>query len=303
MKANRHGRSLGSDETGAFPVVEAILVAVIVLSAIIFFTSIQRPTTGSEVGGLDLGQFSADTLQVLEAHEFDDLPYPDWVTAVATGVNPATGAVDDDAAEELDDFINEVLPSGAEYSLRINNGVQAQTILPAGDLPTPNGANAAEVAFIPPWGTYAGFTAASTFYPGETVATTDARYTNFLTLVNPGASTRCLQDPRGQDQIRDGPDSDTSRDTWWSVWHDDADTDPYVGKDKDLQVPLDAPLGTWRLSSTSTCNTGTVNTNCSGAVMCYVKVVARECVSDATGTSCLSPFAAYGLQLVVWFGA
>lgn len=312
MKANRAGRSLAGDEAGAFPVVEAILVAVIVLSAILFFTSIQRPTTGSEVGGLDLGQFAADTLQVLESREFNDLSYPDWVTELAIG--GTAGATT--TATEVDEFISEVLPSGAEYSLRITNGVVAHPILPTGDLPTPNGANAAEVVFVPSWATYAGQAASITVAPGEVISSTDA--TRFA-LVSPGGAYRCLQAPNGNERLRDGPDTDVDhgdsgtavndeekRDFWWGHWHAAANVTtgstgatgvpPWrtVASATAAQVPADIPLGTWRLSATSAC---------SSAAATYINVVPPECLATPTASQCSSPYAAYGLQLVVWFGA
>src|SRR5687767_2555861 len=85
-------RRFGDDDRGSFMVLEAILVALLVLTAILFLTSVQRPSTGTDQGGLDLAQVSADTLSILRVRTFNGDPFDTWVTKLALG-DSATGCV------------------------------------------------------------------------------------------------------------------------------------------------------------------------------------------------------------------
>src|SRR5688572_11526763 len=117
-------RRLGDDERGSFMVLEAILVALLVLTAILFITSVQRPSTGADQGGLDLGQVAADTLSILQVRSFNGDAFDTWITDLAQG-DSATGClatapteVACPTATAIDDFLGEVLPTGTRYSLR-----------------------------------------------------------------------------------------------------------------------------------------------------------------------------------------
>ncbi|MEA3165935.1 MAG: hypothetical protein QOJ26_804, partial [Thermoplasmata archaeon] len=66
-------RTLETDETGAMLVVEAVLVAMLVLTAILFFISSQRPTAAEDTGGVDLATIATDTLNILETRSFQVL--------------------------------------------------------------------------------------------------------------------------------------------------------------------------------------------------------------------------------------
>lgn len=177
LAASRARRgTFGDDERGSFVVLEAILVALLVLTAILFFTSVQRPSTGTDQGGLDLGQVAADTLSILEVRTFTvtngtsalkDLE--DWVTN-ATRYD-TTGNSTSAAVEE---FLEEVLPTGSRYAVRLDNGVSNLTLLPAGGAGEPHGARAAQVLLFPSWSAHRNDTATAltplvTVSPGEVV--------------------------------------------------------------------------------------------------------------------------------------
>src|ERR1041385_5687437 len=125
MVPRRRVRTLRRDAGGAMPVLEAILVAVLVLTAIIFFTSAQRPTTGAEQGGIDLAKVAADTLQIMQARNFTGTgpANPEvWVTRLAQGDTPTAAAIDT--------FLKGILPSGSRYILRLDNGNGTLRLLP-----------------------------------------------------------------------------------------------------------------------------------------------------------------------------
>lgn len=301
------------DDRGMFPVFEAIMVALLVLTAILFFTSVQRPTTGNDVGGIDLAQVAADTLQILQVREFDvatgstpnccdELTYEEWLENLVSG--------DSDTATEVSAFLEEVLPTGAKYSLRLDNGVANLTLLPRELHQTPHGARAATVIVLPDWGKYraeasgSACTAVATpasctvrVYPGQVLTTAD---TITYPLVNPGATSYvCFRAPNGERFLRDGPDSGTTNDTWRGHWQSTPNsTTPWKASGLptgNQQVPTDLLMGTWAVWTSSA--------SCAGTPNAYVNVLPKDCVLDPTAGGCSSPFVAYGLQLVVWYGA
>ncbi|HUR25157.1 MAG TPA: hypothetical protein VM327_03975 [Candidatus Thermoplasmatota archaeon] len=188
-------------------VLEAILVALLVLTAILFFTSLQRPTTGGDQGGLDLGQVSADTLQILQVRQFNGQTLEGWVTNLTRG--------DAATATSVDSFIRQVLPTGARYSLRLDNGVSALQILPVGAAEGPRGARGAEIMLLPNWANYRNATLttfAFAVYPGQVI---DSGNTTYYALVNPASTSYlCLKAPNasatmpaingGHRMVRDG---------------------------------------------------------------------------------------------------
>lgn len=301
MAVVRQGRRLppcrfDQDERGSFMVLEAILVALLVLTAILFFTSVQRPSTGADQGGLDLGQVSADTLSILQVRSFNGQPFEAWVAKLvegdaSTGCNPATPtAAQCPTVTEVEDFLDEVLPTGARYSIRLDNGVTNRSLplLPLGSTQTAHGGRAAQVVFLPNWAAYssATYVATITLTPGQVLKSTDAGYS----LLDPTGPYNCYQAPTTASKA---PSGATWESRWQAApgaatpWKASADV---LGSDK--QVPLDLPLGKWQMRSTS----------CSSGSYTYVNVVRPECLTSVTGT-CASPYFPYGLELVVWFGA
>jgi hypothetical protein len=285
-------RGLRLDESGAFPVFEAILVAVIVLTSILFFTSVQRPTTGSDLGGIDLAQTSADTLAILQSRTFQDMSLETWVTHVASG-NDTTGSVSGD----VDKFLKQILPTGARYTLRLDNGVSTMQILPVGTNPVPHAARASQITLFPSgWAALRAqaANATHTVYPGQVLATGNAS----LPLVDLSSTFQCVRAPTGRMVLPDLGDADAAPDSWRAHWNATPAspgnlTAPVVWKAWQNQVPLDVPYGTWAFHA---------STDCSGAAT-YVNVVRPSCISTPTASACRSPFVPYGLQLVVWFGA
>lgn len=269
MKANRGARSLRRDDHGAFPVVEAILVAVLVMTAIIFFTSVQRPSNAAEEGGIDLSQSAADTLALLKAKEFgirsspatldtdgngvtddnerphtgDDLVFDQWFTNLVAG--DATTRI------KVDDFLSEIIPTGADYALRLSNGVDTLTLLPD-TLRPPIGARSSEVGVMPAWGTYVGASASATVSatdvddgaaPGQPLSSSAnpllVRFTNPNAVSSP---ITCIRAPTG---YGNGPGGAT----WLSIWRDadESTTATRVLTDPDLTVASSEGLapGMW----------------------------------------------------------
>lgn len=161
-------------------VLEAILVALLVLTAILFFTSVQRPSTGTDQGGLDLAQVSADTLAILQVRTFNGDAFGTWVTELAQGES-ATSCVAATPtvatcpqAVAIEDFLGEVLPTGTRYSLRIDNGVSSLATLPLGATQEPHGGRAAQTVFLPAWDAHAPQTlVADAAAPGEPMTRAD----------------------------------------------------------------------------------------------------------------------------------
>ncbi|MEO6667331.1 MAG: hypothetical protein ABIO65_11245 [Nitrospiria bacterium] len=333
---------LGGDERGSLMVLEAILVAMLVLTAILFFTSVQRPSTGSDQGGLDLGQVAADTLSILEVRTIEGQSFEGWVTNTTRGDNATATAVRD--------FLEEVLPTGTRFAIRLDNGVSNLTILSSGTVTTPHAARGAQIFVFPNWATYRNQTigAGLTVTPGEVVASTHA-------LVS--GTYHCFQAPNGFSTAPDGPDAGATADLWEARWNTDPGIlAPWKADAQTLgsneQIPRDLPLGRWKVSTgvavSGQCSAGTIThvnvvppgsrtidvTTTAGSttftvnsglvtsadvgktlvgsnVNATARVVSLTTMNKnalATGptTLTLSPdstFMPYGLQLVVWFGA
>ena len=257
----RRGR-LAQDERGSFMVLEAILVALLVLTAVLFFTSVQRPSTGTDQGGLDLAQVSADTLSILQTRSFS-IGTPATSQTLETWM---TGAVGGDAATALvlQDFLDEVLPTGAGYALRLDNGVSNLTVLSSGVNAVPHGARASQLILLPAWGSFRGQLPTMTVEPGQVLPSSDTRYN----LVNPAGTLQCYQSPAGHTT---SPDSNgNGADTWASRWKATLGAvswkDPKVDDSGvNQQVPRDLPYGIWKVSTdpadviTGQCATGTIS--------------------------------------------
>jgi hypothetical protein len=272
---------LAEDEHGSFMVLEAILVALLVLTAILFFTSVQRPSTGTDQGGLDLAQVAADTLSILQTRSFTISGTPQaletWVTGAVGGDQPTVVV--------LQDFLDEVLPTGAGYVLRLDNGVANLTILSSGANVEPHGARASQLILLPAWGTFRGQLATMTVEPGQVVPSTDAARYN---LVDPSGTILCYQSPAGHST---SPDSDGSgvADSWASRWKAAlgavAWKDPLVDDSgANQQVPRDLPYGIWKLSTAVADGSG----NCSGGTVSYVNVVPPGSRTVTLSTTALS---------------
>lgn len=269
------GNRLPRDDNAAFPVLEAILVAVLILTTILFFTSLQRPTTATDEGGIDLGRLAADTLDILQTKEFTTtgacLAAADletWVTAVLNG--------QECAANELEKFLGEVLPPGTQFLVRLDNGVEPLVLVPYGSTDSPRAARAEATYITPLWLANVNKTGSQSVFPGQQLV-----YDNG-TLI-PGAPSNatafkagvfpCIASPTGS---ATGPDGSA-----WAVWWQANAT----------HVPADLPYGAWAgypgIDAEGEC-TGTLTPT-------YLFIG----LPDGTRTD----YPVYGLQLVVWFGA
>jgi hypothetical protein len=272
------------NDEGAFPVVEAILVAILVLSAVLFFTSVQRPTAGTESRGIDLGQVATDTLDILNRRTFADpangssfLKLEDWVNKTLQG-DAATAA-------EVDGFLNEALPQGTRHLVRLNNGVDTLALLPLGWKGDPQGARAAEIPLFSHWQKYATQNLTDRALAGRGIAAPGQllNSTGQPTLYSftQSATIKCIRAPyrdpadatKGASK---GPGAAGGVD-WVTRWQGQA-----AGQQR---VPANVPYGVWAGYTSTDCATGAR--------------YARVALPGGLATD----YPLYGLQLVVWFGA
>jgi hypothetical protein len=241
-------------------VLEAILVALLVLTAILFFTNAQRPSTGASEGGLDLAQVAADTLQIMQQRSFtvsgQAQTFNGWITNATRG--------DAATVSTVDTFIKQVLPTGAHYALRLDNGVSRLQVLPANATEVPRNARAAELATMPSWKAFRNDTVSSTMrtvIPGDVVDATDA-------LVS-GTTYRCFEAPYGNSKAPGGVE-------WSSRWVSSVQSTAPTTNGKDVasvlgsknQIPRDVPFGKWKLSSGAA-----VSSHCTSGTITYLDVV------------------------------
>lgn len=99
------------DESGAIQVVEAILVAVLVGSALIFFALSQRPTVPPSGPATDLAQVATDTLVILQGNTPGDSG-SDELTRYAYGAITAA---------DLKTALTALLPDGMQYRLQFTS--------------------------------------------------------------------------------------------------------------------------------------------------------------------------------------
>lgn len=261
---------LRRDDQAVFPVLEAVLVAILILSTILFFTALQRPTTATDEGGIDLGRLASDTLEILQTKEFtvtSGCPelaggegLEQWVGLALNGTQCA--------ADEVESFLAEVLPPGTQFQVRLDNGVEPLVLVPYDTSATPRAARAAETYITPAWLVNKGKLGAEAVWPGQQLsATEDVNGTAFATP----ASVLCIKGPSGSSTGPGGV-------TWRSVWQPASPETP-------PRVPDDIPYGTWVGYTNAGCTTGARNL-----------VVG---LPDGTTTD----YPIHGLQLVVWFGA
>ena len=257
-------RRLRADEDGAFPIFEAVIVAVLIITTIIFFTSLQRPTTATDAGGLDLGRLAADTLVVLRTREFTaaacgevDATVDEWVDRVMT----PESATDSCMADAVAEFLDEVLPPGTNFQLRLDNGVEPLRLVPFGAEDPPRAAHAAQVYLDPRWRANAVTDAAAAglelVSPGQTIPDPAAGLPVASSFVRASAVT-CIEAPNGSARAPDGA-------TWLSHWL----TAVAEGTTADV-VPGYAPYGTWAAFTDGAPPDGT--TDCDGAVASRVRV-------------------------------
>lgn len=248
-RGTRHVRRLGADEQGSFVVLEAVLVAMLVLTAILFFTTVQRPSGGADQGGLDLAAVAADTLQLLQARSFVGQDLESWIVNVTEG-----DAAGDSLAATVDDFMLRVLPTGAHYILRLDNGVSNLTVLPHNRTEDVHAGRASQVMFLPQWAAFRNDTVTVTVSPGQVVPNTAGTAYDLLKAWGAsGTHYRCYRSPIGTELLQD---EDLTNDTWAGHWRTTPGARPWkadVGATS-LQVPTDLLYGRWRVYNAANCS-------------------------------------------------
>lgn len=324
--------SLRRDEAGSFLVVEAILVAVIILTAILFFTSVQRPQAATEARGVDLGQVATDTLSILQRRNFGGVSPADpedWVTKVLGG--------DSSKATTVDDFVAQVLPAGTKHFIRLSNGVGTLDLLPTSSPGLPRGARAAEAPFFPHWKAFnASLPSALVQFvtPGQPVASGTVAY-DFTSATG---AIHCIKSPAAASA---GPRAAWASATYWEaqpgiiptwamygVWQGWAGNDCTGATSYIAVVPPGSHAvtdGSVAAGSLTTLNSatagftqadlgrlvvaapnipvGTVITQVISATQVTLSKTATAGSSLAVTFAPINASPMYGLQLVVWFGA
>ncbi len=255
-------RRIADDESGALPVFEAIIAGMMILTAILFLTAIGRPAPATGQGGIDLGQNAADTLSILRDRDADaPLTYPDRLTEV---VELAMTGDTADAKE----FLDEIVPIGTRYLLRLDNGVEPLILLPHGSGPelNPRAAQAASVLVIPDWvdnGLPSTVLPTSALSPADVIPNGHA-----ADSVNAGGTAHLFA-PNGAEVMPDGT-------PWLTYWL----SAEYVGT-----VPPNVPYGVWKA--------------CPEPCLAGSETLFKIYTTDRTEAA----YPMYGVQLVVWLAA
>lgn len=201
------------NDDGAVHVFEAVITGMLVITAILFMTALSKPESSEAGSGVDLARLADDTLQILQTRPADacvtcDNRLEEIVEAAVSG---------DESAHE---FIQDVLPTGTRYLLRLDNGFAPLTLLPSGSGPTtqPRNAEAAEVFLAMDWNAHTGATIDDVLHPGQAFDKTG------WTIV---------EGPMGGNQAPGG-------ESWLSLWL------------AEPGVPAWAPYGVWEVNGGST---------------------------------------------------
>lgn len=164
VQTARRSSFMASDEDGVIHVFEAIITGVIVLTAILFMTALSGPSSSEGATSIDLGRIAGDTLAILQARPAEDpASYDSRLEEIVDNAMQGGDTTQDQA------FLREVLPPGTRYLLRLDNGIEAITLMPTTTGPTtnPRGAQAAEVFLAPAWQAFADQTVSAEFVLGE----------------------------------------------------------------------------------------------------------------------------------------
>ena len=255
-------RSLSRDEAGALPVFEAIIAGMLVLTAILFLSAIGRPGPGGGQSGIDLAQNAADTLRILRDRDAENPGlYPDRLTEIVSQAMLGNTA-------DAETFLDEIVPLGTRYLLRLDNGVQPLVLLPDGSGPalTPRAAQAASVLVLPDW-TANGVdpVASEPLRPGQEIP---AGHPALLV----SSTHSYLVAPTGSTSMPDGT-------SWQSHWSSADHSNPRV-------VPPDVPYGVWMA--------------CGDATDCDST---KELFRIVGPSGIEADYPLYGVQLVVWLAA
>lgn len=216
------GGALRDDDAGIGMVIEAVIVAVIVLSALIFVALLRHGDSASFADTGDsqrVAQGLASALAQKSALTCN-LEIEQWVSQAINGTDCGVSA--NIAASST------LVPRGAFWIVRLDNGQDTLPLLPLGlaNRAQPTNARVAETYFVPNWRAFNGSAATVSATLGATVSTLGA-----TSLASPTGS--CV-----------GP----SGATWLSL---------FGGASAAATVPANAPLGKWRASAAGCGGVGT----------------------------------------------
>ena len=221
------------DERAGFPVVEAMLVAVLVFGSILFVGLSRRPTVDISEGADDLAVLASDTMRVLEEAQIDGNDVDGWFTPVISG--------DLTTANEVHAYIQDLLGEDVFYLLRLNNGYGTLPLLPpaTGLDAQPVAARSAQMALVPSTWAKGSSEAAATCPLLNPGCVDDIPYA----IVAPGDAytvpAGCVASGiRGPNNSNLGPAMGTVL-SWWDRWDDTPG-----------EVPSSAPFGFWLFQGT-----------------------------------------------------
>ncbi len=207
--------SFARDDDGAFHAFEAVLVAILITTAILYVTATATPPLETTGSGVDVNEIAETMLDDLDRFS------PDLEGRIELALAGDSSDLEADMIPVLQKF------PGFRYALRLDNGVGTLQIAPSGGgtLVTPRGAGGASMVILPNL-TVDAPSAVRSFGLGDSVAS-DATPLDFEGWVD-------LESPAGS---KLGPGGKT----WYSIWKDlEGDFD---------RVPAGVPLGTWTCNS------------------------------------------------------
>lgn len=117
------------NESGVFQVVEAILVAVLIASTLVFFALVQKPTPAPTSPGLDLARIAGDALSILQG---DD---PGGASdGLQDSVEVLIPTASDANKTLLRDKVSAVLPDGLRFLLRAHSDAGSALVYGPSDI-------------------------------------------------------------------------------------------------------------------------------------------------------------------------
>jgi hypothetical protein len=254
------------DEEGAFPVFEAVLVAILILGAIVFVSLTASPSQEESAGGISMGRVASDTLAILQVRSAADDQYSsalEEIIALAMQGNTA----------QAEGFLREVLPRGTNFEMRLDNGVTPLGLLPYGRTASLRAADGDAVLMVSNWNHAPGSLASTNPYlaPGDALLDADGGPLNLAGCTDLVAPTGSPVGPGEVPWI-----------TRWDEWRDGGD----------WSIPAWAPYGWWAPDGCAVPPFRVVHPGCT---------VTNHADAE-TVPLCNVARPVYGVQLLVWDG-
>lgn len=121
------------EEAAVFQVVEAILVAVLIASTLVFFALVQKPTPAPSSPGLDLARVAGDALSILQGDRPGNATTDKLQSSVAV-LLPACTCTTEKAA--LRSQVDAVMPDGLRFLVRMSDDEGAVSVYGPTDVAT-----------------------------------------------------------------------------------------------------------------------------------------------------------------------